>query len=88
MNSTPASDAARYSGGRADCHTLLRTAVFFVPVQRVLILFGAGVLTAVNAVGHGVPGTVQRGSAQGTSRLFVGRTGALHRLFFIHAAHT
>ena len=28
MNSTPASDAARYSGGRADCHTLLRTAVF------------------------------------------------------------
>ena len=28
MNSTPASDTARYSGGRADCHTLLRTAVF------------------------------------------------------------
>ena len=28
MNSTPALDAARYSGGRADCHTLLRTAVF------------------------------------------------------------
>ena len=26
MNSTPASDTARYSGGRADCHTLLRTA--------------------------------------------------------------
>ena len=59
----------------------------FVPVQRVLILFGAGVLTAVNAVGHGVPGTVQRGSAQGTSRLFVGRTGALHRLFHPCRAH-
>ena len=28
MNSAPASDTARYSGGRADCHTLLRTAVF------------------------------------------------------------
>ena len=28
MNSTPASDTARYSGGRADCRTLLRTAVF------------------------------------------------------------
>ena len=28
MNSTPASEAARYSGGSADCHTLLRTAVF------------------------------------------------------------
>ena len=27
MNSTPASDTARYSGGRAACHTLLRTAV-------------------------------------------------------------
>ena len=28
MNSTPAPDAARYSGGRADCHTLERTAAF------------------------------------------------------------
>ena len=27
MNSTPAPDTARYSGGRADCQTLLRTAV-------------------------------------------------------------
>ena len=26
INSTPASAAARYSGGSADCHTLLRTA--------------------------------------------------------------
>ena len=28
INSPPAPDAARYSGGRADCHTLERTAVF------------------------------------------------------------
>ena len=28
MNSTPASDTARYSGGSADWRTLLRTAVF------------------------------------------------------------
>ena len=28
MNNTPAFAAARYSGGSADCHTLLRTALF------------------------------------------------------------
>ena len=27
MNSVPAPDTARYSGSKADCHTLLRTAV-------------------------------------------------------------
>ena len=53
----------------------------FVGVQSILVFFHPGVLTAVNAVGDGVLGAVQRGSAQGTGGFFVGRTGPLHRLF-------
>ena len=60
---------------------------FFVGVQGFLVLFYAGILTAVNAVGHSIPGAVEGGSAQRTCCLFVRRTGALHRLFHPCRAH-
>ena len=53
----------------------------FVGVQGVLVFFRAGVLAAVDAVSDRVLGAIQRGGAQGTGRLFIGRSGALHRLF-------
>ena len=53
----------------------------FVKAQGLLVFFHPGLLAAVDAVGHGIPGTVQRGTAQGTGGLFIGRTGTLHRLF-------
>ena len=53
----------------------------FVKAQGLLVFFHPDLLAAVDAVGHGIPGTVQRSTAQGTGGLFIGRTGALHRLF-------
>ena len=53
----------------------------FVKAQGLLVFFHPGLLAAVDAVGHGIPGTVQRGTAQGTGGLFIGHTGTLHRLF-------
>ena len=53
----------------------------FVKAQGLLVFFHPGLLAAVDAVGHGIPGTVQRGTAQDTGGLFIGRTGTLHRLF-------
>ena len=55
--------------------------------QRVLIPLRAGVLAAVDAVGHGVLRAVERGGAERASGLFIRRARALHRLFHPRGAY-
>ena len=60
---------------------------FLVGGQHVLVPLLARGLAAVNTIGRGVLGAVQRGGTQRTGSLFVGRTLALHGLFHPGGAH-